>query len=80
MDGNPNEWAVAFHATSIGAVKPICKKGGKFFSTVEEGARGQSCCNKINMNKYRLSTMKPATRSMKVFCMTILPYIKPKRL
>ena len=52
MDGNPNEWAVAFHGTSLGAVKPICKKGGKFFSTFQEGARGQKCCYDINVNKY----------------------------
>jgi hypothetical protein len=32
MDGNPKEWAVAFHGTGASAVDPICKKGGKFFS------------------------------------------------
>ena len=26
MDGNPNEWAVAYHGTSEKAVKPICSK------------------------------------------------------
>ena len=52
MDGNPNEWAVAFHGTSIGAVKPICKQGGKFYSTFKEGAKGQKCRKCININKY----------------------------
>jgi len=32
MNGNPNEWAVAYHGTGASAVNPICKKGGKFFS------------------------------------------------
>jgi hypothetical protein len=50
MNGNPNEWAVAYHGTSETAVKPICLKYGKFFSTVAEGATGQKCkdCENIN--------------------------------
>ena len=51
MDNNPNEWAVAFHGTSTSAVKPICKKDGKFFSTVDEGAKWQKCKDYINVNK-----------------------------
>jgi len=39
MDGNPNEWAVAYHGTSECAVKPICEAGGKFFSNRNEGAK-----------------------------------------
>ena len=30
----------------------------KLNSTVEEGARGQSCCNKINMNNYQIQQNK----------------------
>jgi hypothetical protein len=50
MNGNPNEWAVAYHGTSQGAVKPICSRKGKFFSTIAEGATGQKCkdCENIN--------------------------------
>ena len=50
MNGNPNEWAVAYHGTSENAVKPICSQKGKFWSTFEEGARGQKCqyCKNIN--------------------------------
>jgi len=51
MNGNPNEWAVAFHATSIQAVEPICKNGGKFFSSIKEGAGGQKCRYLPNMNR-----------------------------
>ena len=36
MNGNKNEWAVAYHGTSEDAVKPICEKEGKFYSTVKE--------------------------------------------
>ena len=50
MNGNPNEWAVAYHGTSQGAVKPICSKHGKFFSTTAEGATGQKCENYENIN------------------------------
>ena len=50
MNGNPNEWAVAYHGTSQGAVKPICTKQGKFFSTVAEGATGQKCKDYENIN------------------------------
>ena len=51
MDGNKNEWAVAFHGTSTSAVEPICKKYGKFFSNVKEGAIWQKCEGLINVNK-----------------------------
>ena len=50
MDGNPREWAVAYHGTSESAVKPICVQSGKFFSTAAEGARGQKCQNMKNIN------------------------------
>jgi len=50
-DNNPNEWVVAYHGTSLSAVKPICQKGGKFFSTVSEGATSQKCKYFININK-----------------------------
>ena len=49
-NNNPNEWAVAFHGTSSYAVKPICGKGGKFYSTSKEGATGQKCKNCLNIN------------------------------
>ena len=32
MDGNVNEWAVAYHGTKTKAVKQICEVNGKFFS------------------------------------------------
>ena len=50
MNGNPNEWAVAYHGTSESAVKPIISKEGKFFSTRAEGASGQKCEDDININ------------------------------
>ena len=50
MNGNPNEWAVAYHGTSYGAVKPVISKEGKFFSTRAEGATGQKCKDEININ------------------------------
>ena len=50
MDGNPNEWAVAYHGTSEKAVKPICSKNGKFFSKSSEGAYLQKCRNYKNIN------------------------------
>ena len=51
MDNNKNEWAVAYHGTSTEAVEPICKEGGKFFSTFKEGAKHQKCKDYININK-----------------------------
>jgi hypothetical protein len=51
MDGNENEWAVAFHGTGASAVNPICKKGGKFYSTKKEGATRQYCVNDDNINE-----------------------------
>jgi hypothetical protein len=51
MDGNPNEWAVAFHGTSKTAVEPICKKYGKFFSNIDEGATQQKCQKCLNVNE-----------------------------
>ena len=50
MNGNPKEWAVAYHGTSQGAVKPICSKHGKFYSTSAEGATGQKCKDYENIN------------------------------
>ena len=50
MDGNPKEWAVAYHGTSESAVKPICIQSGKFYSTSQEGAKGQKCKNMKNIN------------------------------
>ena len=47
---NPNEWAVAYHGTSDKAVKPICSKNGKFWSTKDEGAKRQKCKNNLNKN------------------------------
>ena len=47
---NPNEWAVAYHGTSEKAVKPICSKNGKFWSTKEEGAKRQKCKDCLNKN------------------------------
>ena len=51
MNGNPNEWAVAFHGTSTKAVKPICEANGKFFSTRNEGAQRQWFENYVNTNE-----------------------------
>jgi hypothetical protein len=51
MNGNPNEWAVAYHGTSTKAVKPICKANGKFFSTIKEGATRQKYKDDINIHK-----------------------------
>jgi hypothetical protein len=50
MNNNPKEWAVAFHGTSSSAVKPICEKGGKFYSTYKEGAKRQALKDKENIN------------------------------
>ena len=50
MNGNPNEWAVAYHGTSESAVKPILSKDGKFFSSYNEGATGQKCKDYKNVN------------------------------
>ena len=57
MNGNPNEWAVAYHGTAEKSVRPICLKNGKFFSTTKEGATRQKCkdCENVNVlskNKY----------------------------
>jgi len=52
MNGNPKEWAVAYHGTSERAVKPIVSKEGKFFSTAKEGATGQKCKNYPNINSF----------------------------
>ena len=52
MNGNPNEWAVAYHGTSESAVKPICSKHGKFYSTIIEGAEGQKCKKCKNINEF----------------------------
>jgi hypothetical protein len=51
MNNNPNEWAVAFHGTSSKAIKPICQKGGKFYSTIEEGAIRQLYKDYRNINQ-----------------------------
>ena len=50
MNGNPNEWAVAYHGTSENAVKPICSQNGKFWSTFKEGAIQQKCSKNRNIN------------------------------
>lgn len=56
MNGNSNEWAVAYHGTSEAAVKPICSQYGKFFSTIAEGASGQKCKNLENINPLSKAT------------------------
>jgi hypothetical protein len=50
MDGNPNEWAVAYHGTKAKAIEPICKANGRFFSTIKE-APGQKCKDYLNVNE-----------------------------
>ncbi len=50
-NGNPNEWAIAYQGIPCQAVKPICTKDGKFFSTIEEGAKVQKYRNYLNVNK-----------------------------
>ena len=52
MNGNENEWAIAYHGTSENAVKPICRKNGKFYSTRKEGGTRQKCEKLKNINKY----------------------------
>ena len=51
MDGNANEWAIAYHGTQTKAVKPICEVNGKFISTIKEGEFGQKCKDLLNTNK-----------------------------
>ena len=51
MNGNENEWAVAYHGTSESAVKPVCKQDGKFYSTVVEGAINQKCKDDKNIHE-----------------------------
>lgn len=46
----PNEWTVAYHGTNENAIKPICSKNGKFFSTKKEGAKNQKCFDCPNKN------------------------------
>ena len=55
MNGNSNEWAVAYHGTGEGAIKPILID--KFWSTTKEGAGGQKCkearnCNPLTMKEF----------------------------
>ena len=52
MNGNPNEWAVAYHGTSESVVKPIISKQGKFYSTIKEGAVRQKCKGCDNINEF----------------------------
>ena len=49
-DGNPKEWAVAYHGTSEKAVKPITEK--QFHSKRSEGAPRQLYEEYENVNKY----------------------------
>ena len=51
MDGNVNEWAVAYHGTKTKAVKQICEVNGKFFSKFKEDDRRQKYYDIINVNK-----------------------------
>lgn len=74
MNGNPNEWAVAYHGTSENAIKPICSQNGKFFSTVEEGAKGQKCKNFENVNNW--SKTKYPICGEGTYCSPHLPYAK----
>ena len=50
MNGNPNEWAVAYHGTSETAVNSICSRNGKFFSSYKDGGKGQKCKDYDNIN------------------------------
>ena len=50
MDGNPNEWYVAYHGFSTKAVIPICEEGGKFFSNKKEVGSLKKCENYENIN------------------------------
>ena len=58
MNGNKKEQAKAYHGTSEDAVLPICKKEGKFYSTVKEGAKRQALKNNIDMNKRSMNYNK----------------------
>ena len=49
-DSNPNEWAIAYHGTSASAVRPICIKDRKFYSSMKEGAIRQKLRDLININ------------------------------
>jgi len=59
MNGNPKEWAVAFHGTGVASVNPICKKGGKFYSRKVSGEAFRQKCEKYpNMNKRNQNIFK----------------------
>ena len=51
MDGNANEWAIAYHGTQTKNVKPICEVNGKFISIIKEDEFGQKCKDLLNTNK-----------------------------
>ena len=72
MDGNPREWAVAYHGTKPKVVRPICLKNGKFFSTIEEGATGQKCQDEENINS--LSKNEYKTCGEGAYCSPFLDY------
>ena len=62
IDGNENEWAVAYHGTKCYAIKIICQKNAysscqgmkdwKFWSSSVEGATAQVCSNNKNLNPF----------------------------
>lgn len=72
MNGNQNEWAVAYHGTSEEAVKPICQQYGKFYSTISEGAPGQKCKDFENINP--LSKLKYPICEEGAYCSPKLEY------
>ena len=72
MNGNSNEWAVAYHGTSAAAVKPICQQYGKFLSTISEGATGQKCKDFENINP--LSKLKYPICEEGAYCSPKLEY------
>jgi hypothetical protein len=72
MNGNQNEWAVAYHGTSEAAVNPICQQYGKFYSTISEGATGQKCKDYENINP--LSKLKYPICEEGAYCSPLLEY------
>jgi hypothetical protein len=72
MNGNQNEWAVAYHGTSEAAVKSICQQYGKFYSTISEGAPGQKCKDFENINP--LSKLKYPICEEGAYCSPKLEY------
>ena len=51
MDGNANEWAIAYHGTETKAVKPICEVNGKFLVLLKRVQLAKSVKNSLMLIK-----------------------------